>query len=78
MLDATGKDPERNHPALDGIVDRIIAVDPGTDRATMRARDGLLFHLWPAMGEQATLDRVRKAVRTPTIRRELTTLPRNL
>ena len=78
LREATGKDPECNHPLLDQTVERIIAVDPATDKATMRARDGLLFSLWPAIGEQATLDRVRKAVRTPNLRRELTTLPRDL
>ncbi|MFI5910842.1 hypothetical protein [Dactylosporangium sp. NPDC051541] len=73
---ASGKDPERNHPYLDELADRIIAVDPSTDRATMRTRDWLLFSLWPAMGEQATLDRVRKAIRTPQYKRELRLLPR--
>jgi hypothetical protein len=74
LQDATGTHPERNHPLLDEIVDRIIAVDPTTDKATMRTRDGLLFSLWPAIGEQTTLDRVRKAVRTPRFRSELMTL----
>jgi hypothetical protein len=78
VQDATGKDPERNHPLLDEIVDRIIAVERTTDGATMRMRDWLLFSLWPAIGEQATLDRLRKAVRTPQHRRDLTVLPRDL
>jgi hypothetical protein len=75
---ASGKDPERDHPYLHELVDRIIAVDPSTDRATMRTRDRLLFSLWPSMGEQATLDRVRKAIRTPQYKRELKLLPRDL
>jgi hypothetical protein len=78
VVEASGRNPERDHPALGGIVDRIIAVDPTTDRATMRARDGLLFYLWPAYGDKVTLDRARKAVRTPNIRRELTRLPRDV
>ncbi|AEV84228.1 hypothetical protein ACWT_3205 [Actinoplanes sp. SE50] len=78
VLRASGTDPVRNHPYLDELVDRIIAVDPSADRATMRTRDRLLFSLWPAMGETATLDRVRRAVRTPQYRRELTRLPRDL
>ena len=75
---ASGHNPERDHPLLGEIVDRIIAVDPTTDKATMRWRDGELFGLWPAYGDQATLDRVRAAVRTPRYRRELTVLARDL
>lgn len=75
---ASGHNPERDHPLLGGIVDRIIAVDPTTDKTTMRWRDGELFALWPAYGEQATLDRVRAAVRTPRLRRDLTVLPRDV
>jgi hypothetical protein len=75
---ASGHNPETDHPLLGEIVDRIIAVDPTTDKATMRWRDGQLFALWPAYGEQATLDRVRSAVRTPRYKRELTTLARDL
>lgn len=75
---ASGHNPERDHPLLADIVDRIIAVDPTIDKATMRWRDAELFGLWPAYGEQATLDRVRAAVRTPSYRRELTVLARDL
>lgn len=75
---ATGKAPERDHPLLGAIVDRIIAVDPTTDKATMRWRDGKLVALWPAFGEQATLERVRSAVRTPVWKRELTELAREV
>ncbi|OLF16275.1 hypothetical protein BU204_17955 [Actinophytocola xanthii] len=75
---ASGHNPEHDHPLLGEIVDRIIAVDPTTDKATMRWRDGALFGLWPAYGDQATLDRVRAAVRTPRYRRELTTLAREV
>lgn len=75
---ASGHNPVRDHPLLGEIVDRIIAVDPTTDKATMRWRDGELFGLWPAYGDQATLDRVRAAVRTPRYRRELTVLARDL
>jgi hypothetical protein len=74
---ASGDDPERNHPLLDEIVDRIIAVDPTVDKATMRWRDLELYLLWPAFGEQVTLDRVRSAVRTPRFRWDLTTLARD-
>jgi hypothetical protein len=75
---AAGRNPESDHPMLGGIVDRIIAVDPTTDKATMRWRDAELFGLWPAYGEQATLDRVHSAVRTPSYKRELTTLARDI
>jgi hypothetical protein len=75
---ASGHNPERDHPLLGEIVDRIIAVDPTADKAVMRWRDAELFGLWPAYGEQSTLDRVRAAVRTPRYRRELTVLARDL
>ncbi|MCA2210910.1 hypothetical protein [Nocardia rosealba] len=75
---ATPHNPERNHPLLDTVVDRLIAIDPTADKAVMRGRDSELFALWPAIGEQSTLDRVRKAVRTPGYKRELTTLPREM
>ncbi|PSK86928.1 hypothetical protein CLV63_13345 [Murinocardiopsis flavida] len=75
---ATGDAPERDPPLLGAIVDRIVAVDPATDKDTMRWRDGELFALWPAYGEQATLDRVRKAVRTPYYKRELRRLARDV
>jgi hypothetical protein len=75
---ASGHNPERDHPLLGGIVDRIIAVNPTADKATMRWRDAELFGLWPAYGEQATLDRVRAAVRTPQYRRELKVLARDV
>lgn len=44
----------------------------------MRWRDAELFDLWPAYGEQATLDRVRKAGRMPNYRRELMVLARDI
>ncbi|MFD6391697.1 hypothetical protein [Nocardia sp. NPDC060259] len=75
---ATPHNPERNHPLLDTVVDRLIAIDPTADKALMRGRDSELFGLWSAIGEQSTLDRVRKAVRTPGYKRELTTLPRDM
>ncbi|GAA3453606.1 hypothetical protein [Dactylosporangium matsuzakiense] len=75
---AAGKDPASDHPYLPELVDRIIAVDPATDRAIVRTRDWLLFSLWPAMGEQATLERARKAIRTPQYKRELHRLPRDV
>jgi hypothetical protein len=74
---ATPRNPDRDHPRLAEIVDRIITVEPST-KDTMRWRDGQLFRLWPAIGEQPTLDRVRKAVRTPSIKRELKVLARDL
>lgn len=77
VREASGWNPTHDHPALAGILDRILAVGPD-DKTTMRWRDGELFRLWPAIGEQATLDRVRKAVRTPNIKRELKVLARNL
>lgn len=75
---ATPHNPERNHPQLDAVVDRLIAIDPTADKAVMRGRDSELFDLWSAIGEQSTLDRVRKAVRTPAYKRELTILPREI
>jgi hypothetical protein len=74
---ATPRNPEHDHPRLAEILDRILAVPPST-KDTTRWRDGQLFRLWPAIGEQSTLDRVRKAVRAPSIKRELQVLARDL
>jgi hypothetical protein len=72
-----GVAPSATTRSCGGIVDRIIAVDLATDKATMRWRDAELFALWPAYGEQATLDRVRAAARTPRYRRDLMVLARD-
>jgi len=78
VVAASDPDPITDHPMLGAVVDRLIAVDPTVDKATMRWRDGLLSELWPGIGEKATLDRVRKAVRAPSLRRELTNLARDV
>lgn len=70
--------PLLDHPHLGEILARVIAIDPATSKAVMRQRDQLLFSLWPAIGEAATLQRVRAAVRTPSYRRELKRLPRDV
>jgi hypothetical protein len=43
----------------------------------MRARDALLFATWPAQADAETLADVRRAVRTPDLRAQLTRLPRD-
>lgn len=78
IVAASPPKPEQDHPALADVVDRLIAIDPSVSKAQMRLRDNLLWTLWSAIGERATLDRVRGAVRTPTIRRELRVLARDL
>jgi hypothetical protein len=72
------RNPTSEHPLLASTLDRIIAIDPLIDKATMRSRDGLLSRLWPAMAEEETLTRMRKALRTPSLKREFTVLPRNV
>jgi|SRR5215217_7006729 len=74
---STPTNPDQNHPLLDHIVDRIMAVD-SNDKAITYWRDDELFYLWPAYGEKATLDRVRKSVRSRNYKRELTALPRDI
>jgi hypothetical protein len=78
LLRATPGKPTSEHPLLRQIIDRIIAVDPLIDKATMRSRDLLLARLWPAVAETETLKLVRKAIRTPALKRELTVLPRDV
>jgi hypothetical protein len=70
--------PAADHPRVAELLDRLTAVDPATDRATMRTRDHLLSALWPALGSTDTLARVRRTVRTPALRRDLTVLPRDV
>jgi hypothetical protein len=78
LVRAAPRNPTSEHPLLASTLDRIIAIDFRVDRATMRSRDGLLSRLWPAMAEEETLTRMRKALRTPSLKREYTVLPRNV
>jgi hypothetical protein len=78
LLRAAPRNPTSEHPLLRQIIDRIIAIDPLIDKATMRSRDTLLSRLWPAMADVETLKRVRKGIRTPVLKRELTMLPRDV
>jgi hypothetical protein len=78
LLRAAPKNPTSEHPLLAQILDRIIAIDPLIDKETMRSRDGLLSRLWPATAEEETLKKMRKAMRTPSLKRELSVLPRNV
>ncbi len=71
------RSPQLDHPLVEELIDRLLAVDPTIDSATMRIRDSLLSQLWPALGSSETLARIRKAVRTPGLRRELMVLPRD-
>jgi hypothetical protein len=70
--------PTSEHPLLGEVIDRIIAIDPLVDKATMRSRDMLLAQLWPTMANPETLKRVRKAMRTPSLKREFSVLPRDV
>ena len=78
LLRSAPRDPTIEHPLLGQIIDRIIAIDPLIDKATMRSRDLLLARLWPVMADVETLKRVRKGIRTPSLKRELTRLPRDV
>jgi hypothetical protein len=77
LVRAAPRNPTSEHPLLASTLDRIIAIDPLIDKATMRSRDGLLSRLWPAMAEEETLKKMRKALRTPSLKREFSVLPRN-
>lgn len=61
----TEPDPQHNHPLLDGVVDRLVAIGASSGPAVVARRDALLVYLWPAIGDHATRDRVREAIRTP-------------
>lgn len=69
--------PAQDHYRVPELVVRLTAIDPTTDKPTMRERDALLAGLWPALGDPATLKSIRRLVRTPMLRRELTVLPRD-
>lgn len=82
LLDAlrreTSRGPEDDPALLAGILDELIAIDPTTSRDVMRRRDHLLFSSWPVIGRAETLARVRAAVRTPDLKRQLTVLARDI
>ena len=63
--------PEADHPRLPSLLDEIIALDPTSSRDTMRERNWLLQRLWPAYGDQASIDRAYKAARGPSAKGEL-------
>lgn len=67
----TPEPPLADHPAVPGLLDRIIALDWAQSKAAMRARDLLLSNLWMALGDKASLDRMVKAVRAPRLRADL-------
>jgi hypothetical protein len=70
--------PQHDHPRLGELLDAIIAIDPSESKDVMRAREAMLFHSWPAIGDEATLKRVRAALRTPNYKRELSRLARDI
>jgi hypothetical protein len=63
--------PQADPTELDEIIARIIAIDPTVSKQQSRSRDFLLLECWPLIGEEATLKRVRAAVRAPIYKREL-------
>jgi hypothetical protein len=67
----TPEPPRTDHPAVSGLLDRIIALDPTESKQMMRTRDQLLGNLWMALGDRASLDRMVKAVRAPRLRADL-------
>ena len=71
--------PAADHPRLPTLLDEIIALDPASSRDTMRERNWLLQRLWPAYGDQASIDRAHKAARGPSAKAELgKRLPRDV
>lgn len=75
---AAPREPLTDVDGVSTVFARLRAVDPTRDKATMRRRDLLLSRLWPAIGEQATLTEVRRAIRTPALRGELRRLARDV
>jgi hypothetical protein len=71
--------PEADHPRLPSLLDEIIALDPTSSKDTMQERNWLLQRLWPAYGDQASLDRAHRAARGPSAKSELgKKLPRDV
>ncbi len=78
VVAASPTDPEVDHPRLPSLLDEIIALDPTSSKDTIRLRNWLLLNLWPAFGDQASLDRAYKAARGPQAKGDLSrTLPRH-
>ncbi len=74
LLREVPKNPETEDPRVLELAERIGSLDG--DKPVRQQRDGLLFRLWPIIGEASTLARVRALVRTPSYRRELMQLAR--
>lgn len=74
---STPRAPDRDPPALDGVLARLIAVDPSVSKQQSQRRDWLLTACWPLIGDAATLKRVRAAIRAPVYRRGLSALARD-
>jgi hypothetical protein len=70
------KPAQTDHPELGEVLARIIAIDPAVSKEQSRLRDWLLLDCWPLIGEQATLKRLRAAIRAPAYRREVSRLAR--
>ncbi|MBB5830683.1 hypothetical protein [Brachybacterium aquaticum] len=73
---ARAEDREKgaDHPALRPLLEEITALDPTASKDLMRQRDALLLRLWPVIGTETTLQETRKAMRTPSLKREMTRL----
>jgi hypothetical protein len=69
--------PQTDCPELDEVLARIIAVDPTVSKRQSRHRDWLLVDCWLFIGEEATLKRVRAAIRAPIYKRELKRLAKD-
>lgn len=61
----TPRPPTADHRGAEELLARISALDPESNGEAMRARDGLLFSLQGAVGEEETLSRLRAQLRTP-------------
>lgn len=73
-----GQGPADDHPDLGWVLERVLALGVET-KAERSERDHLVLGLWPAVGEKATLQRLRAPVSSPGIKRELgTRLPREV
>jgi hypothetical protein len=78
MCAAMPEPARTDHPELDEVFARIVAIDPTVSKQQSRQRDWLLLGCWPLVGEPATLKRLRAAIRAPLYRREISGLAKDI
>lgn len=71
VRDETSEPPGADHPAVPLLLDRIVALGPQRSKPVVRTRDRLLADLRPAVGDEATLARLLRAVHAARLRVDL-------